>query len=660
MTSRLLKTMGNLPPFAPFPPAALRAHISPEEWNNYQEAWILLAEAYLNVPDVDLDKVVHRSDSSLTSFVQSYVQGQFESPASSSGSRLQTIALHKSVFLLCHRLLLMQIPPPILIKWRFLAQFAHSFSQVSSVSKLLTQVWQAQSSKIEESLHELKKQIILAADGQFPSGLLSDLQLVSRLIKLSPFVGYSFAVGSELIDSLANIYPSSNKKTQEITTTLTYFVLLSTIQIPKPNNSLLPEHLFSLKTNASTLLAKHQPSLLSSLVSNTNLVTKLRAMSEDSQDEGSLPPGDYTAGLLQFKVSPTRSRRSKSMKQKGKAPQGAMDINHDVHLHRMSRITHIQDFLPHLGSGFIAKCLDAYNEDEEAVLASLLDNNLPPNLASADQSETLQDQHSAESVQEQPSLPQPQTILPSTIPARRNVFDNDELDNLAIDASRLHIGKAHQDLTADALLSQKSDDRKAKIFASLAAFDPDSDEHDDTYDDDRDVGGTMDNTVDTDRSPEDERIERILFRAWQTDPSSFARDNATRKLPGRTSLKQETGASDEQIEGFAIMLQRDRNHVRSLERKYADEWNGQQKALDRRAWRATEEDDDSGHGSNDAGKGRGRGGFRGRTGGRGGLGANTAGPSDEQGTQRARNRKEVRGTHNRKDARGKKFARGMA
>jgi activating signal cointegrator complex subunit 2 len=79
---------------------------------------------------------------------------------------------------------------------------------------------------------------------------------------------------------------------------------------------------------------------------------------------------------------------------KGKAKASNDDYGHgaftgEVHVHRMSMITQIQDLFPDLGGGFIVKLLDEYNDDVEQVTAHLLEDSLPSHLTHADRSEQL-------------------------------------------------------------------------------------------------------------------------------------------------------------------------------------------------------------------------------------------------------------------------------
>jgi activating signal cointegrator complex subunit 2 len=127
------------------------------------------------------------------------------------------------------------------------------------------------------------------------------------------------------------------------------------------------------------------------------------------------------------------------------------------------------------------------------------------------------------------------------------------------------------------------------------------------------------------------------------------------------ALKEETGMTDEAIEGWALMISRDPRRMRRLEAKYSN-FSGAQRELAPTSWRA--ESGASGTEDSDGGRG-GRGGFRGH-GGRGrngrGRGGNVAGPSGDKDTEVARHRKEAnkgsRANHNRRDQRARKMARG--
>jgi activating signal cointegrator complex subunit 2 len=257
---------------------------------------------------------------------------------------------------------------------------------------------------------------------------------------------------------------------------------------------------------------------------------------------------------------------------------------------------------------------------------------------------------------------------PSFIPNRRNVFDDDELDNLAMDTSKLHFGRRNPTITADDVLEDKSQaPNKAAILAALATFDSDDDERDDSYDVE-DVGGTVDSAI-PGNDPQESIIDvkdgqdEVLFRAYKTNQDVFARDAATRRGAPRTKLKEETGMTDESIEGWALMLSRDPRQMRRLESKFSS-FGGEQRELKASSWKAAP----AGSGTEDSDvdvNARGRGGrlLRGGRGiGRGRGRGNVAGPTGRRETEAARRGKEAnkgsRANHNRRDQRAKKMARG--
>jgi len=239
-----------------------------------------------------------------------------------------------------------------------------------------------------------------------------------------------------------------------------------------------------------------------------------------------------------------------------------------------------------------------------------------------------------------------------------------------VDTSRLHFGRRNPDKTADDILKDRSTaPKKSAIFSALATFDFDDDERDDTYDVE-DVGGTVDsatpgNNPEEANSDASNSNEEALFRAFKVNRSVFDRDAATRRSEPRMALKEETGITDEAIEGWALMLSRDPQRMRRLEAKFSS-FSGAQKELAPTAWRAetvgpgTEESDSGERVSRGPDQGpTGRGGRR-----RGGTGrgGNVAGPAGEKETEVARQRKEAnkgsRANHNRRDQRAKKMARG--
>lgn len=651
-----------LPPFAPFPPANFRKELIPEEWEACLDAWILLAEAHLRLSDQSFIRRAESDQYGLVKFLTSYVDESAKSPSDSrlsDGSK--SVSLSRGVFLLLHRLLSSDAIPSALLQWTFLAGYATVYPRSATLQDLLSSLWKRRGREIEESLNSVKRKAIKALESGNGGQIAPSLRQLLPLLHASSDVGAYFMIGSDFLDSIGMAYTSSTEAAQKTLTGFAYLSLSALCNAAKPNFSLLSDHVYSLKANAEKL--SPSKSLLADIVTNTALLQVIRDKMTAAD------PG--RARTLEAALRPfndpaiARSKRASTRqidKGKGKAVDSyGHGMESEIHVHRMSLITQIQDLFPDLGSAFIIKLLDEYNNNVETVTAHLLDNSLPPYLQALDHSEQLPTLKT-KAPDLVPELVPRSTPSPPPSRERKNIFDNDELSNLTTDAlSRLHIGRRNPDQDADTVLRDRSSaPNKAAILSALASFDSDDDERDDTYDVE-DVGGTVDTTAaaNGDEAGED-RNEEALYQAWKANASALGRDANTRRSKGRKALKDETGLTDEAIEGWGVMLARDPRRVRRLEARYGT-WTGQQTQLERTAWTADDEDESeraesSARGGRGRGRGRGRGGFGGR--GRG----NVTGPVSDEGTQRARHRKEAnkgsRANHNRREQRARKMARG--
>ncbi|KDQ58600.1 hypothetical protein JAAARDRAFT_155141 [Jaapia argillacea MUCL 33604] len=258
---------------------------------------------------------------------------------------------------------------------------------------------------------------------------------------------------------------------------------------------------------------------------------------------------------------------------------------------------------------------------------------------------------------------------------RRNIFDQEQ-----IDVDKVHVGKKSDESTS--VLGDRSfiDQMKADILRRAEEMDL-SDEEEETQvasrdkgkvrdvafedeldeiggvrvggDEDDVEGSTSDEDEDEDEGPQ--TPETILELAYLRDPALFERDAQTRRGKGRAELKKQTGWSDEQIEGWKIMLERDPKKKAKLEQKY--EFRGNvplpHQGDSGRSTPGASGNADRGRGGQERGgrgaRSRGRGGGggeRGRGGGRGGGEGN-----------RDRAFKERRGNQNRKRGHDRKVAK---
>jgi activating signal cointegrator complex subunit 2 len=656
----------SLPQFAPFPDANFRRSILPAEWGLYLDSWTSLAELYLRLKDEEFRPALSEG-SSVTNFLISF----FCELAHDDSISVSALALRKKCFFLLHRIYSGEEIPLSLLRWPVLSDFSRVFSRSAQFRVLLESLWARKGADIEKSFQSATNSLIKNLDSKRPEDSEETLNKIVPLLKVSPQAGTYLLTGSDFLDSLCSAYPKVPSSLQAKLTTIAYLGLAALLEGQKPKFSLLSDHLYTLKANG-----EQQPkpgaapqTLVADLVTNTPFLNHIR-------DKATTPEAtrvkNFAASLSAFQqssiVRPKKLIRRKV--EKGKAKAAGDEYGHgafgDIHVHRMSLISQVQDLFPDLGSGFVAKLLHKYNDNVEEVTAHLLEDSLPPELRNADRSEQLFVQAISKTYLSTNRHRPATTALPAPVPIphsppptyeRRNKFDNDDFDKLAIDTSRLHIGRRNQRLTADDVLSNRSNaPSKSAILSALAAFDSDDDERDDTYDVE-DVGGTIDSAAPGLEDANADKNEEALFKAYSSTPELFARDPETRRGKPRTALKSETGMTDEAIEGWGIMLGRNPKRLRQLEAKFST-FAGQQTELVSTSWRDSPTGSE-GEASGDAFRG-GRGG-RGRGRGRGGGGrgrGNVAGPSADKATQIARQRKEANKGQQHRNQRAKKMARG--
>ena len=626
----------------------------PGQWELCLDSWILLTQRYLMLPAKAFAMKAIK-DRSVVQFLVSYVQ-DYQLPRDD-----KTQQLRKESFLLVHRVMTEVKPlPSRLSEWDFLANLSLVYAKSKALSSLLNDSWNQTldgSSSIENQKRSLIK-ILEAASAN--SDLETVLTQVVALLRACYRYGQFLMLGSDLMDAFSSAYERVEPSLKKKIAMVVYFCLTS-LMGPEPKISTLLDHLYSLKAT----------SLIKAIVETTPFLQRLRDQTS-GQDSGRAR--SLIESLKTYEKDhhgrPKRPIRRKINKGKGRANDGyGHGALGDVHIHRLSLVSQVQDLFPNLGSGFIVKLLDEYNDDTALVTDHLLNDDLPLQLKEADRSEELTKPHTFEDHEQVADLAPRST--PPLLPSRRNIHDDDEFDRLAIDTSKLRFGK-NEDVTADKLLaSERPTGQKAAILAALAAFDSDDDERDDTYDV-GDVGGTVDTTNEEMAADLKQEVhEEALFNAYNMTPELFNRDAETRRGKPRAALRTETGMTDEAIEGWAIMVGRDPRRLKRLEAKFEVGFGGQrppQRALEGTAWRAdsgtegTEgtEDSDVGGGIRGVRGGRGRG--RGSRGGQGRGGGNVAGPVDDQATQVARQRKDAnkgsRANHNRRDQRARKMARG--
>lgn len=380
----------SLPHFAPFPDAKFRQNILPDEWQLYLDSWISLAELYLRLGDQEFASVITDNDT-LTPFLLSFTHEL----ANDDSIAPKVQALRKQCFFLLHRLFTREKVLISLLSWPALADVCHVFPKSEQFRTLLQNLWKRQSGTIEKSLQTAKTSLIRNLESKRPEEAESTLNRVAPLLRVSPDASVFMLTGSDFLDALYAAYPNVPLEMKKKLVMVAYLGLTAVLEGPRPNYSLLSDHLYGLKSNEEQEQKKEpgKQTLVADLVTNTPLLEKIR-------DKATAPEAsrvkNTAASLSAFRQSniarPKKLVRRKVDKGKGQARDddyGHGAFTDEVHVHRMSMITQIQDLFPDLGGRFIVKLLDEYNDDIEQVTAHLLEDSLPPHLANADRSEQL-------------------------------------------------------------------------------------------------------------------------------------------------------------------------------------------------------------------------------------------------------------------------------
>jgi len=374
-----------LPVMVPFPEAAWRNHIVPEEWEACLDAWLTLAGAHLSLSTPDF-LCLSIKDDSLPIFLTSYAvetAQDISTPSPTPSSKLRQ--LRKQCFLLSHRVLETEHPPEALLHWEFLADLSKIYGRIQG-RKLTSLVWRKHLSGLESSMASLKTYLSSHLD----AGLKGDL------LHASPETCAFFMAGSDFLDSLVSCFKLMNPPLRKAIITTTYLCLIGLTEGERPNFSSLVDHLYSLKIAAEAHRAgptNANDSMVAELVTATPILKQVQQRIEAS-GSGSNRAKTLLLSLGAFKkargsVRPARSTTRKIDKGKGTS-KGDDDFGYNqLHIHRMSLVSQIQDLFPDLGSGFVVKLLDEYNDNVEQIIAHLLEESLPIHLAKADRSEVL-------------------------------------------------------------------------------------------------------------------------------------------------------------------------------------------------------------------------------------------------------------------------------
>ena len=387
----------SLPPLAPFPTADWRAQLVPSEWADCLDAWLALVEAHIALSEAQTPASSSR-DESVSAFLSSFMRENAAAGTSILGPSDSAKALLKASFLLSSALLRSASPPSRLAQWDFLADVSRVYGRKRATVLLARLLGPAQE-LLDSSLSGLKKFLVKNMDAGIKGDLGAveqRLDLANHLIHASPATAAYFLAGSDFLDALVSCFKVMNPPLRKVLIATTYLCLIGLAEGESPRISMLTDQLYALKEAAEAHKAgpiNANDSLVPELVTATPLLQQLQHRLEAS---GSVPARvkSILDGLATFRKAGGMARPKRLVRRhidKGKGLEGlnGSSEGREMHVHLMSQISQVQDLFPELGSGFISKLLDAFDDDPEQAIAHLLDGSLPSHLQDADRSENL-------------------------------------------------------------------------------------------------------------------------------------------------------------------------------------------------------------------------------------------------------------------------------
>lgn len=322
--------------------------------------------------------------------------------------------------------------------------------------------------------------------------------------------------------------------------------------------------------------------LLSALVNHTNFAILIGVPSLTMSLE--------TAKLRIPAVSSPIGDNKHLGKNKGKGKgKGPAQVDDDVKIDEV-QMSLVFDLFPNFSQDAVKDLLINHGNSAEVVISYLLENpsemeryehfqpksqNPTPSSSSSFKSDKIQ----------KPVKPKEPSSNNSNLNSKvqRSIYDNDSFDRLQVDSNKILFGKKDK-LSLNKLGKAYNNDKTLQATLERI-YHADDDEHDDTYDDAEVSHPTaMPTMTDETSAPtkfadtktqipsepaertEAENTEALLLEHFASHAGEFSK--SARRTRARQELRALTGWTDEQIEGWARMLERDPRRKEKLENKY--------------------------------------------------------------------------------------------
>lgn len=501
---------GHVPPLPAYPSENVQNQLLPDEWQSCLKVWITSLEWRLSVTNEKFSKFPLGTVE--VPFLLSYLSQQSPPKRYPKGSESAT--LHKLCYLLTKRVVLTTSEGiSLLVFFDVLCAGSDTFGALPSWTLLLKSIWSSSQLRARKAVDAGKSALATAST---PRVQIAWLEKISVLTKSLPQTTTITVASADYLDTLTDLYKSGDRETRRSVTKNVFYSFVALLT--SKHISILTDNIYHLKSEADRVFKSDpgETTPLSSLLCTTSFLRHFVSNNEVATKKSTLTDQltTYRQNMLHLHPAPAPAP-VKHTRDKGKKKEREGRDN-DIHMHQAAQVSQIHELFPHLSTAYVMKVLDYFSDNVESVIAALLE---PDSLPSELRDQSIPD----DQAQFDPSMPDlAPRGTPPLLPERRNVFDNDEFDRLQISANQIRTGK--KDLSKNDVTSDDHARSKAAIMSALAAFDSDDDERDDTYDV-ADIGGTVDNTVDTDerRQPAPASNEGALYKSWKENPESTLR-----------------------------------------------------------------------------------------------------------------------------------------
>ena len=327
-------------PIAPYPPPEIQSLIQPDKWTKYQDSCITALTHHLLLPAPSFQNSL--KDIHLIEFLTTYT--------SNKAPTTQNPPLKRKVAQILHRIYTTAPPkhvPSQLTTATFLTELSREFGKDRVIRELLDkeEVW-----------------------GLFEKDVLKcGLEDATTVIRFLPRVSESLLAGDEWMEGAI--------ARGEVAALATALVAVASRQ----NWGFLGDVLYRLVGEGKR--DKRAGEFVKRLIWEMPIVGILEREVDGAPEEGRI------SGVLEEVKSFGPVKRKD--KGKGREVLDSEGLSREEEDSLMMKVGSVRDILPHLGAGFVRKCLLQMNWDVERVTAAVLEGNLPDDLNLADQEEEL-------------------------------------------------------------------------------------------------------------------------------------------------------------------------------------------------------------------------------------------------------------------------------